>query len=205
MASRILALIIWATVAASVAFWGLRWLARPAAVPANASAVSLDNAGRGDPHRLLVGPAKASGPAVDMGQNAMLAGRIKLIGVVAPKNPEDKGGVALVSIDGKPPRALHIGDIVDGDNVIRKLTQRNAEIGPASGPTVVSLDLPGLPPPATGTLPPVDGLSTTPPAGDTSPAPAPAGSGMTPMPGGLPVVNDNRHQPRDLPRGPVTN
>lgn len=199
MASRILALIIWAAVAASVAFWGLRWLAHPAAVPPNASAVSLDNAGKGDPHRLLVGPSKASDAGTDMGQNAMLAGRIKLIGVVAPKNPEDKEGVALVSVDGKPPRALHIGDVVDGDNVIRKLTQRNAEIGPASGPTAVSLDLPGLPPPSTGVLPAVEGLTTNPPSGGVSDQTPP------PMPAGLPVINDHRHHPRDLPRGPITN
>lgn len=186
MASRILALIIWAAFAASVAFWGLRWLAKPTAVPANASAVSLDNAGKGDPHKLLAGPAKASGPAApDMGQNAMLAGRIKLIGVVAPKNPEDNSGVALVSIDGKPPRALHVGDVVEAPHVIKRLTQRGAEIGPADGPTAVTLDLPALPPPATGVLPAVAGLTA-------NGAPEGASSGFQPgmpppnlMPGGV--------------------
>lgn len=161
MASRILALIIWAAVAASLAFWGLRWLAQPTAVPPNASAVSLDNAGKGDPHKLLMGPAKASGPsAPDNGQNAMLAGRIKLLGVVAPKHPEDQTGVALISVDGKPPRAIRLGGVVDGQQVLRTLTQRGAEIGPAEGPTALTLDLPMLPAPATGVMPPVSGLST---------------------------------------------
>ena len=164
MASRILALIIWAAVAASLAFWGLRWLAQPAAVPPNASAVSLDNAGKGDPHKLLTGPLKASGPAApDNGQNAMLAGRIKLIGVVAPKNPEDKDGVALISVDGKPPRAVRIGGVVDGNQILKSLTQRGAEIGPTDGPTAVTLDLPTLPAPATGVIPVVAGLSTNTP------------------------------------------
>ena len=171
MASRILALIIWAAVAASLAFWGLRWLAQPAAVPPNASAVSLDNAGKGDPHKLLTGPLKASGPAApDNGQNAMLAGRIKLIGVVAPKNPEDKDGVALISVDGKPPRAVRIGGVVDGNQILKSLTQRGAEIGPTDGPTAVTLDLPTLPAPATGVIPVVAGLSTNTPQ----------------MPGGMP-------------------
>lgn len=165
MASRILALIIWAAVAASLAFWGLRWLAQPAVLPPNASAVSLDNAGKGDPHKLLAGPAKASGPAApDNGQNAMLAGRIKLMGVVAPKNPEDKGGVALISVDGNPPRAIRLGGIVDGNQVLKALTQRGAEIGPADGPTAVTLDLPLLPAPATGVIPAVAGLTTNAPS-----------------------------------------
>lgn len=181
MASRILALIIWAAVAASLAFWGLRWLAQPTAVPPNASAVSLDNAGKGDPHKLLAGPAKASGPAApDNGQNAMLAGRIKLIGVVAPKNPEDHGGVALISVDNNPPRAIRVGGVIDGQNILRSLTQRGAEIGPAEGPTALTLDLPMLPAPATGVLPAVNGLSTA--------SAVPQSPGGMPMPpqGGMP-------------------
>ena len=185
MASRILALIIWAAVAASLAFWGLRWLAQPTAVPPNASAVSLDNAGKGDPHKLLAGPAKASGPAApDNGQNAMLAGRIKLLGVVAPKHPEDQGGVALISVDNNPPRAIRIGGIVDGQNVLRSLTQRGAEIGPADGPTALTLDLPLLPAPATGVIPAISGLSTASAAPQPGSMPAPPQGGMPPPPPG---------------------
>lgn len=181
MASRILALLIWAAVAASVAFWGLRWLANPTPVPHNASAVSLGNAGKGDPHKLLAGSIKASGPAApDDGQNAMLAGRIKLIGAVAPRSPQDQGGVALISVDGKPPRAIHVGEVVDGNHVLKALTQRTAEIGPADGPTAVTLDLPGLPPPATGALPAPTGLTVN---DTTGVAPMPeASSGVAPPP-----------------------
>lgn len=191
MASRILALIIWAAVAASLAFWGLRWLAQPTAVPPNASAVSLDNAGKGDPHKLLTGPAKASGPAApDNGQNAMLAGRIKLMGVVAPKNPEDKGGVALISVDGNLPRAIRLGGIVDGNQVLKALTQRGAEIGPADGPTAVTLDLPLLPAPATGVIPAVAGLTTNAP-----PNAAPVGLPPPGMPG-MPPQDGMRRPPQ---------
>jgi len=98
MASRILALLIWAAVAASLAYWGLRWLAQPTAVPANATAVSLDNAARGDLRKLLTGPRTADPAQPDPSAASVLAGRIKLLGVVAPRTDGDKGGLAL------PPR-----------------------------------------------------------------------------------------------------
>ena len=160
MASRLFALFVWAAVAASLAFWGLRWIARPAGVPSNASSVSLDGGAHGDARRLLTGPAPANGaPVVDQGVASVLASRLKLIGVVAPRTGTDQG-VALMSIDGKPPRAIRVGGIVDGEMTLLSLTQRGAQIGPSQGPTVVSLDLPPLPPPNTGLLPPPTGVTT---------------------------------------------
>ena len=69
MASRLFALIAWAAVAASLAFWGLRWIARPTGVPSNASSVALDGGAHGDTHRLLAGPAPTipGVPAADAG------------------------------------------------------------------------------------------------------------------------------------------
>jgi general secretion pathway protein C len=160
MASRIFALIIWAAVAASLAYWGLRWLARPTGVPANATSVSLDGGAQGDLRRLLSGPVKASGPAVDPSAGSALASRLKLIGVVASRQEGDGTGVALLSIDGNPPRAVKVGGVIDGDMVLKSLTQRGASIGPADGPATTTLDLPLLPEATTGALPPVSGFST---------------------------------------------
>lgn len=172
MASRIFALLIWAAVAASLAYWGLRWLAQPTSVPPNATPVSLDGGAQGDLHRLLAGPAQpASGVVANPSEASALAARLKLLGVVAPRQEGDSGGVALVSIDGKPPRAVRIGGVVDGDMVLLSLTQRGAAIGPASGPASVNLSLPLLPPPATGALPPVGGFSSS--AGTASPEGSP--------------------------------
>lgn len=198
MASRIFALIIWAAVAASLAYWGLRWLARPTSVPANATSVSLESGVQGDPHRLLTGPVKASAPVQDPSAGMALAGRLKLIGVVAPRNENDAGGVALLSIDGKPPKAVRVGGVIDGDMVLKALTQRGASIGPADGPVMATLDLPLLPPPATGALPPISGVSTTDNGlmhapGGVPPAPGAVGSlnspevGMPP-PNGMPPM-----------------
>ncbi|MFN3887563.1 MAG: hypothetical protein ACK4MG_11420 [Aquabacterium sp.] len=181
MASRFFALLTWAAVAASLAYWGLRWLAPPAAVPANATLVSPDTAVRGDLRRLLSGPARAAEATPVITASAELLSRIKLLGVVAPRTPGGQG-VALVSVDGKPPRALRLGDRVDGDLVLKGLTQRGADIGPAAGDGVVTLDLPLLPPPAAGSLPPVGGFERNTPARVPIDGPAPAARGSLASP-----------------------
>ncbi len=159
MASRILALLIWAAVAASLAFWGLRLTNKSTAIPANTMAVSLDNAVRGDLRRLLVAPETAETTAAPEA-NSVLASRLKLLGVVAPRTADDNSGIALLSVDGKPPRAVRVGWPVDGDMILLAVTQRGADIGPASGPATVKLDLPPLPAAATGVLSPPTGIST---------------------------------------------
>ena len=181
MASRIFALIIWAAVAASLAYWGLRWLARPTGVPPNATAVSMDAGSQGDLRRLLAGPIKASGPAQpDATAASALASRMKLLGVVAPRQENDHSGVALLSIDGKPPKAIRVGGVIEGDTVLQSLTQRGASIGPAGGPAAATLDLPLLPPPATGALPPPQGVTT-------SDGAQPPNNGMLGAPEGAPA------------------
>ncbi|MDE2401228.1 MAG: hypothetical protein KGL90_06150 [Burkholderiales bacterium] len=175
MASRILALLIWAAVAATIAFWGLRWLGKPTPVPSNAMAVSLDNAARGDLRKLLTGPAEVEADTPNLSAASALGARLKLLGVVAPRHQGDVGGLALLSIDSKPPRAVRAGATVDGDMVLRSISQRGVEIGPASGPTTVKLDLPGLPAASTGSLPPPSGITTEPSVA----APAPVGQQMS--------------------------
>lgn len=161
MASRILALLIWAAVAASLAYWGLRWLAPATPVPASSRSVSFNDAARGDVRRLLAGPELLDN-AADPSAASALASRLQLIGVVAPPPGQVEGGVALLSVDGKPPRAVRAGTKVDGDMVLRQVSQRSVAIGPTGGPDLLTLDLPALPMASTGTLPPPEGLSTTP-------------------------------------------
>ncbi|RZI81296.1 MAG: hypothetical protein EOP38_19745 [Rubrivivax sp.] len=205
MASRILALLIWAAVAASLAYWGLKWLAQPTSVPANATAVYLDNAARGDMRKLLTGPAAVADPATpDPSAASVLAGRIKLLGVVAPRQEGDRGGLALLSVDGKPPRAIRAGGSVDGDMVLLAVTQRGAEIGPAAGPAAVKLDLPLLPAATTGSLPPPTGISTEGAPQQQSYNEPQAAPGATPdmnssmagSPEGLPTPPANTGRPR---------
>lgn len=143
MLSRIFALLIWAAVAISTTHWTLRWLARPQPVPAHALAVSGNPAPRADFTRVLAGPARQEAAEVVPTEAAQLASRLKLIGVVAPR-------IALISVDGKPPRPFKPGQVVDGNLVVQSLTVRGVSIGISGGPEAVSLALPGLPPPATG-------------------------------------------------------
>jgi general secretion pathway protein C len=197
MASRFFALVVWAAVAASVAYWGLRWLSRPAAVPANATPVSLDAAVKGDLRRLLLPPAKpTAGAAQNLSEAATLTGRLKLLGVVAPRNEGETSGVALLSLDGKPARAVRIGMVIDGDYMLRTIDQHSIGIGKADGPVAASMDLPLMPPPATGALvtPPVlrstsmpsvaamQGGQQTPPS-DAGNQAAPQGNDLSTPPG----------------------
>lgn len=157
MVSRILALLVWAAVAASLAFWGLRWMARPAAVPPGTSSVALSSTAlRGDVTRLLSPPANAADEPSAPSQQAMLASRLQLVGVVAPRR-QGEAGVALLVVDGKPARAYKTGRVIDGDLVLQSVTQQGVQIGPSGGPAAVNLNLPLLPPAATGTLPGVAG------------------------------------------------
>ncbi len=207
MASRFFALVVWAAVAASVAYWGLRWLSRPTAVPANATPVSLDAGVKGDIRRLLAGPAKpASGMAENQTEASALAGRLKLLGVIAPRDETDHAGVALLSMDGKPARAVRVGMVIDGDYVLRTLTQRSAGIGKSEGPVATTLDLPLLPPPATGMLatPPV--LRAAAPSvaamqgGQQS---APSATGAAPAAPGVAAGAQPPVMPPDGPLGPI--
>lgn len=162
MVSRILALLVWAAVAASLAFWGLRWMARPAAVPPGTSSVALSGAvPRADVTRLLSPPATAADEPSAPSQQAMLASRLQLVGVVAPRRQGD-GGIALLVVDGKPARAYRTGHAIDGDLVLQSVTQQGVQIGPAGGAAAVNLNLPLLPAAATGMLPSANGVGGTP-------------------------------------------
>lgn len=187
MASRIAALLIWAAVAASLAYWGLRWLAPPVGVPHNAAPVTLETGVRGELQRLLTGPVRSEGPQANPSAASALASRIKVIGVMAPA-PGQSAGVALLSIDGKPPKAYRVGALIDGDMVLQDLSQRSARIGPQDGANFLTIDLPGLPPPATGSLPPPSGVTQTPPAA----------MGVPPRPNG---PGERRGQPPATPEG----
>lgn len=150
MTARWWALGVWAAVAATVVYWGLRLSAGGRPVPPQATVASSSANARGDLTRLFgveVQPAVAAPPPA--------AARFQLLGVAAPR-AEGAGarqGVALIAVDGKPARAYRVGAVIDGDNVLQSVRQRGAEIGPRDGATLVSLDLPPPAPAATGTLP----------------------------------------------------
>lgn len=154
MTARLFAFAVWAALAASVAFWGLRLLVTSPATPAQAVAVSAGAAAKADVSRLLgVSPKAVDNDAQVLAPE--IASRFRLTGVMAPKsNATSAQGVALISVDGKPPRAFGVGARVDGDLLLQSVSLRSASIGVAQAAPSVVLELPVLPPPATGSLPP---------------------------------------------------
>lgn len=211
MVSRFFALLIWAAVALSAAYWGLRWFGKGPGVPAGTTPAVVESALRGDLSRLLSGPVKvvteASAPAP-----TALAGRVQLLGVVAPRQEDGRNGVALLTLDGKPARAYKVGQVVDGDLVVQKILQKQVQIGRADAPPSLTLDLAGLPAAATGSLPPVASLSppvamaaapVPPQQPPTAPVPPPElmppGMAGAAVEGSVPVVAPNPAPPRVVP------
>ncbi len=185
MLARLTAFVVWALVAATAVFWGLRMLVRPQPAPAYAVAVGESVAMRGDLSRLLGATAVAS--ADKAAPAPELASRFKLLGVMAGKQSSGSG-FALIAVDAKPARAYPVGARVDGELVLQAVSLRTASIGPSQGSPAVTLEVPVLPAPATGTLPSAgDGMkfgaaAVPPPA--ASPAPAPM---VAPPPAPLPL------------------
>lgn len=171
MLARLSAFVIWALVAATAVFWGLRLWTRPAEAPPYTVPVGDVAVARGDLSRLLgVTPAAAAAVAA----TPEAASRFRLIGIMAPKaaaaSAEPGRGVALIAVDGKPPRAYVVGSSLDADLVLQSVSLRTAAIGPAEGAAALTLELPPLAAAATGTLP---ALGSDAPRNPVAAAPAP--------------------------------
>jgi general secretion pathway protein C len=153
MSLRIVTFLVWAAVAASAAYWGLRLGSAPAPLPATVQPVAAGTL-RGDIDRLFAAPAGTPEPEAAMPAPPGLASRFQLLGVMAPRPGErpSSQGVALVGIDGKPPRPYRVGAPVDGELVLLAVAPRSASFGPAGGAALFQLELPLLPPPSTGRL-----------------------------------------------------
>ena len=152
---RVCAFVIWALVAGTVVFWGLRLLVRAPEAPAHAVPVGAAVVVKGDLARLLGAAPVATAAAVEASPEA--SSRFRLLGVMAPKagaRPEATGqGVALIAVDGKPAKAFAVGARLDNDLVLQAVSLRTASIGPPEGAASVKLEIPPLPAPATGSLP----------------------------------------------------
>ena len=154
MLARVAAFVIWASVAATGALWLLRLFASPMPVPAFTTQVSSANAFQGDLARLFGQDAPAPVAVAGVAPTAAADPRFKLIGVVAPRNASAKDDwLAVIAFDNKPARAYAVGSAVDGDLILLSVHSRGAALGPRGQAAQVSLELPVLPPPATGTLP----------------------------------------------------
>lgn len=171
MPARLSAFVIWALVAATAVFWGLRLWTRPAAAPPYTVPVGDVAVARGDLSRLL-GATPATAAAVVA--TPEVASRFRLIGIMAPKSAAASAqpgqGVALIAVDGKPPKAFVVGSSLDTNLVLQSVSLRTAAIGPVQGAPAVTLELPPLVAAATGSLPALGGGAPRNPAAPVAPA-----------------------------------
>jgi general secretion pathway protein C len=191
MVARLAAFVVWALVAATAVFWGLRLFVRAPAAPAYAVAVGDASAVRADLSRVLGSAPVAVASTVAAPE---VSSRFKLLGIMAPKGPaaaDSQSGVALIAVDGKPPKAFIVGSRLDDQLVLQSVSLRTASIGPAQGAASVRLELPALPSAATGTLPPVSNSNNpAPPFAPPTGQPVPQRPGVMPqIPGQGPMVS----------------
>jgi general secretion pathway protein C len=167
MVARVLAFIVWAVVAAGVVGWGLKLSALPLALPAQTGLARAAPLAAGDWTRVL---GAAPAPLAVEQAPPPPSDRFRLLGVVAARaQVAPAQGVALIAVDGKPARALRVGAVVEGEQVVQAVHARAVEIGPRHGAAAFTLELPPMPPPTTGVP------AALPPPGVPQPAPrAPA-------------------------------
>jgi len=180
MFARLSAFVIWSLVAATAIFWILRLSASPPQVPPYAVAVGNAVSVRGDLSRLFGAPQRAPSLAQATPE---APSRFKLVGVMAPRSSTAQAevghGLALIAVDGKPAKPFVVGASLDSDLVLQAVGLRTASIGPAQGARSVLLELPALPAPSTGVLPPPGGGAAVPPV----PATVPGVGGAAPVGG----------------------
>jgi general secretion pathway protein C len=158
MTARWTAFGLWAAVAASVVYWGLKLFVPGTPAPVHAAVASLATPPRGDLSRLLGVDA-----APDVAPPPQASARFHLIGVVAPRaEGAAREGLALIAVDDKPPRAYRVGALIDGDTVLQAVHARGVALGPRGGAANFTLDIPPPAPAATGALPTFGGAAPPP-------------------------------------------
>ena len=154
MLSRSVAFLVWALVAGACVFWGARLLAQPAVLTAPVVAMDGGTLANVDVSRLLGAAPQAE--AVPVEAAPQISSRFRLTGVVAPQRASEQG-LALISVDGNPPRVYRVGAAIDGDLMLREVSLRTATVASSLSSndpsTSFVLELPSLAAAATGALP----------------------------------------------------
>lgn len=144
----------------------------------------------------VLGSTRAQTATAAVPVEPAVSSRFKLVGVVASRVAQPDSGLALIAVDGKPPRPVGLGGVVDGSLVLLAVNHRRAELGPTGGQATVTLELPLVPEANRGTRPSVGfpaGAAAAPPPvvapvalptaiGQPLPDNAPAQSAPPPLP-----------------------
>lgn len=214
MVSRWSALLVWSLVAACAVYWGLKLFAQPLTAPPQTLVAAPAVAAGGDLTRLFGAepppPVAAAAPPPPPESS-----RFQLIGVLAaPSAAARSQGVALIAVDGKLPRAFKVGAVIDGEQVLKSVQPRAVAIGPRNGVATVSLELPPLPPPATGVPVPAMGVAApgamptqvfVPPPGAPVFVPGPTAPSVGAPIVGIPAINNPNGVRMRQPRAAANN
>ena len=125
MSSRLAAFVIWALVAGTAVFWGIRFFVHAAPAPMQVATADVGSLMRGDLSRLLGADPVAQAPVQSPGMVQQLGGRLRLTGVAAPKQ-HGGAGLAVISVDGNPPRVYRVGALIDSNLVLHDVSMRTA-------------------------------------------------------------------------------
>ncbi len=128
--------VLWALVAASAVYWGLKLTARAGAV---AAPVAVRTPPPADPVAVarLLGSSPKGPEGVPV---ASVSSRFVLTGVVASRNRQ---GAALIAVDGKPAKPFGVGAAVEEGLVLQSVEGRRAVLAATmEGPATVTLELP---------------------------------------------------------------
>lgn len=140
MVTRLLSLLVWAAVGASVLAWGLKFWGKGTPVPANATVAQAAPPAGMDLARVLgTPPPQPVAPPVAVAVDS----RFKLLGLAAP-GAGQTGGLALIAVDGKPARTWRVGREVEPGLRLLAVSHRRAELGVPGAPPSLTLELPPL-------------------------------------------------------------
>lgn len=143
---------VWLLLGGSVAYWSLQLFARPLGMPASVLPAGESRSAQVDLGRLL----GVTPPEATAAPEVAASTRLRLLGVVAPKNPRaaDAGeGVALIEVDGVA-RTVRVGAVVDGELRLLRVDARSASLGVVGQAPAQVLEISPPAAPATGALPP---------------------------------------------------
>jgi general secretion pathway protein C len=128
---------LWALVAASAVYWGLKFTtpSGPAAGPALAARAPAPADPAAVARLLGAGPVSAAAAPV-----ASLSSRFTLMGVVASRSNK---GAALIAVDGRPAKPFRVGAAIDESLMLQSVEARRATLAASpEGPAVLTLELP---------------------------------------------------------------
>lgn len=205
MHARWLSFVIWALMAASLAYWSLTLMARGPAAPGQVLP-AVSSATIGDWTRVFTQESPSAAPVESA------SSRYQLLGVVAPSTAQAGSGegVALISVSGGFARPFRVGQMVDGDIQLLEVSRREVGLGRNNAVSIrlALTPLPGAAPMSVPDTPPL--APVLPPAGALPPNQqgislnAPPGS--VPMNGGgSPLTNIGGALPTNAMQPPPDN